>query len=106
MLNIRDLKIDPASLGTKKLLVDILPAYEYKNGQKTDNLMGHRYIVALPEHGLEKISVKIEGRQILEKPEGFAEVTFDNLEVFLYMSNGLPQIGARASAVSLVNKKP
>ena len=30
MLNIRDLKIDPASLGAKKLLVDIVPTYEYK----------------------------------------------------------------------------
>ena len=29
MLNIRDLRIDPASLGTKKLLVDVAPAYEY-----------------------------------------------------------------------------
>lgn len=32
MLNIRDLRIDPASLGSKKLLVDITPAYEYKDG--------------------------------------------------------------------------
>lgn len=32
MLNIRDLKIDPASLGAKMLLVDIAPAYAYKEG--------------------------------------------------------------------------
>ena len=36
MLNIRDLRIDPASLGAKKLLVDIVPVYEYKNNQRTD----------------------------------------------------------------------
>ena len=35
MLNIRDLRMDPASLGGKKLLVDILPAYEYKDGRRT-----------------------------------------------------------------------
>lgn len=34
MLNIRDLKIDPDSLGAKKLLVDITPAYEYKDGRR------------------------------------------------------------------------
>ena len=34
MLNIRDLRIDPASLGTKKLLVDVAPAYEYKDGKR------------------------------------------------------------------------
>jgi len=106
MLNIRDLTIDPASLGSKKLLVDITPAYEYKDNKRTDKLTGYRYVVALPEHGLEKIGVKIEGKQLLEKPEGFAEVVFDGLELFLYMSNGQPQIGARATGVSLVNKSP
>ena len=45
MLNIRDLRIDPASLGSKKLLVDITPAYEYKDGKRTDNLTGYRYTV-------------------------------------------------------------
>jgi len=30
MLNIRDLRIDPASLGRKMLLVDVMPAYEYR----------------------------------------------------------------------------
>ena len=34
MLNIRDLRIDPASLGEKKLLVEIIPSYEYKDGAK------------------------------------------------------------------------
>ena len=38
MLNIRDLRIDPASLGAKKLLVDVAPAYEYKDGKRTDTV--------------------------------------------------------------------
>lgn len=44
MLNIRDLKIDPASLGTKKLLVDITPAYKCKDGHRSDTITGYRYI--------------------------------------------------------------
>lgn len=72
MLNIRDLIIDPVSLGAKKLLVDITPAYEYKDGRRMETITGYRYIVALPEHSLEKIGVKIEGKQLLEKPEGLA----------------------------------
>ncbi len=104
MLNIRDLKIDPASLGAKKLLVDITPAYEYKDGRRLDTVTGYRYIVALPEHGLEKIGVKIEGRQLMEKPEGFAEVEFSGLEVFAYESQGKTQISAKATGVSLVKK--
>ena len=104
MLNIRDLKIDPASLGAKKLLVDITPAYEYKDGHRSDTITGYRYIVALPEHGLEKIGVKIEGRQLLEKPEGYAEVEFSGLEVFADESQGKTQISAKATGVSLVKK--
>ena len=106
MLNIRDLKIDPASLGAKKLLVDITPAYEYKDGRRSETVTGYRYIVALPEHGLEKIGVKIEGRQLLEKPEGFAEVEFSGLEVFAYESQGKTQISAKATGISLGNRKP
>ena len=106
MLNIRDLKIAPASLGAKMLLVDIAPAYAYKEGRRLDTVTGYRYIVALPEHGLEKLGVKIEGRQLLEKPEGFAEVEFSGLEVFVYESQGKAQVSARATGISLVNKKP
>lgn len=105
MLNIRDLKIDPASLGAKKLLVDIAPAYEYKDNKRTEKVTGYRYTVALPEHGLEKIGVKIEGKQLMEKPDGFAEVEFIGLEVFVYVSGGQPQVSAKATGITLANKK-
>lgn len=103
MLNIRDLRIDPACLGQKKLLVDIVPVYEYKDSKRTDTVVAYRYIVALPELRLEKLGVKIEGRQIMEKPDGFAEVEFDGLEVSAYESQGRTQITAKATGVSLVN---
>ena len=103
MLNIRNLKIDPTSLGEKMLLVDITPAYEYKDGRRLDTVTGYRYIVALPEHGLEKLGVKIDGKQLLEKPDGFAEVEFDGLEVFAYEAQGKTQVSARATGITLVD---
>ena len=103
MLNIRNLKIDPTSLGEKMLLVDITPAYEYKDGRRLDTVTGYRYIVALPEHGLEKLGVKIDGKQLLEKPDGFAEVEFDGLEVFAYEAQGKTQISARATGITLLD---
>jgi len=103
MLNIRNLKIDPTSLGEKMLLVDITPAYEYKDGRRLDTVTGYRYIFALPEHGLEKLGVKIDGKQLLEKPDGFAEVEFDGLEVFAYEAQGKTQISARATGITLVD---
>ena len=91
MLNIRDLKIDPASLGAKKLLVDIVPTYEYKDGHRTETVTGYRYIVALPDLSLEKLGVKIGGKQLMEKPDGYAEVEFSGLEVSAYESQGKTQ---------------
>jgi len=104
MLNIRDLRIDPASLGAKKLLVDVAPAYEYKDGKRTDTVTGYRYIVALPAHSLEKIGVRIDGKQLMEKPEGFVEVEFADLEVAAYESQGHVQFTAKASNISTVRK--
>lgn len=105
MLNIRDLRIDPASLGAKKLLVDITPAYEYKDGKRTDTLTGYRYVVALPEHALEKLSVKIDGKQLMDKPDGFVEVEFSGLEVSAYEIKEGVRFTAKATGIALVNRK-
>ena len=105
MINIRNLRIDNKSLGEQKLLVDVTPAYEYVGGVKSDKISGYRYVVALPAHSLEKLSVKIDGEQQLEKPEGFVEVAFSGLEVTAYESQGKTQLSAKATGISLVNKK-
>ena len=42
----------------------------------------------------------------MEKPDGYAEVEFSGLEVSAYESQGKTQISAKATGVSLVNKKP
>ena len=105
IVRIQDLIIDPRSLGEKYWLVEVSPAYEYKDNRRTDSITGYRYSIALPEKGLEKINVKIDGPQLLDTPDGFAEVKFDALEVYIYWSNGQPQVGARATGVHLVNAK-
>lgn len=104
MINIKDVRIDPASLGVKKLLVDIVPVYEYKNNQRTDNVIAHRYVVALPSHQLEKLGVKIEGKQLIDKPDGYVEVEFSGLEVSAYEYQGQTQITAKATGIRLVDK--
>ena len=106
MIKITDLVISPKSLGNKLWLVDVAPAYEYKNNQRTDNVTGYRYTVCAVEKGLEKINVRIDGPQQLEKPESYADVKFDGLEIFIYWSNGQPQVAAKATGISLVNAKP
>jgi len=99
-LKITDLVIDPRSLGNKFWLVSVSPVNEYKDNRRTDNVTGHKYFVCLPERGLEKIGIKIDGKQLMSAPEtDYVEVTFTGLEVFVYWFSGQPQVG---SGISLV----
>ena len=76
-MKITDLTIDPRSLGNKLWLVEVSPAYEYQNNRRTDTVLGYRYTVALPEKGLDKINVRIDGDKLMDAPDGYAEVRFD-----------------------------
>lgn len=104
-MKIQDLIIDPKSLGSKLWLVDVAPVYEYKDNRRTENITGYRYTVAMPEKGLDKINIKIDGKQLADKPNGYAEVSFTGLELSLYMMNNQPQIKATATGITLVNSK-
>ena len=68
-MKLTDLIVSPKSLGDKLWLVDVSPAYEYKDGKRTDTVLGYRYSVALPEKGLDKVDVRIDGQQQAEAPE-------------------------------------
>lgn len=108
MINVRDLRIDPASLGTEMLLVEIVPVYEYRDNRRTDNCTAFRYTVTLPQLRYEKLGVKIDGKQLLDLNKGFVNVEFSDLEILLYEAQGHVQISAKASGISVVDapKKP
>ena len=38
MMKLRDMWFDNACLGKKKLLVEVVPAYEYKGKERTDTI--------------------------------------------------------------------
>ena len=102
-MKVTDLIIDPKSFGSQMWLVNIEPAYAYRDNVRTNDIVGYRYVVALPEKGLEKVSVKIEGEQRIELPKMYAEVVFDGLEIFVYWANGQLVVGARAKDIHVVN---
>ena len=83
--------------------MDVIPSYAYQNGQRTDTVTGYRYTVALPDKGLDKINVRIDGDQQMDAPASFVEVRFAELEPYLYWSGGEYQLGARAKGISAVN---
>ena len=107
MLRLSDVVIDPIrTLGTGLVLVSVRPAYVYEAGRKTDEIAGYRYTVALPERGFERISVRINGSQLMQsplEPSQYAVVEFDGLELFVYFAQGQPTIGARATGIRKVS---
>lgn len=103
MLSIRDLKFDVSCLGCK-LLVDVTPVYEYKDNERTDRCVGYRYIVVLPEMRYERLGVRVDGKQLMEKPEDYAVVEFTGLELNAYDRDGRIQISAKATGIQLAEE--
>ena len=101
-MTLRDVLISNASLGKPMLLVEVVPAYEYQDKQRTDNITGYRYVICLLAHHLEKLNVRIDGPQRMEQPDGFVEVTFDDLEVRAYEAQGKVQFTAKATGIFAV----
>ena len=102
MIKLHALKIDVvATLGKRYWLTEVRPVYKYTDNKKTDEIDGYRYTIVLPERGLEKISVKIEGKKRIDTPDNYVEVDFSNLELHIYWLRGQPQIGARAKDIHL-----
>ena len=104
MIKLKDVAVDIAgTIGATTLLTNIVPRYEYVNGNKTDNIIAYRYEVALPERHLAKINVDIDGPQQMELPEGNVNVVFTDLVLYLGW-NGLSksyELRARATGIGL-----
>ena len=101
-MKVNELKIDAlASIEPNPILVDIVPSYIYENGHRTEKLSGYRYVIALPAHSLDKLSVKIESdKMLIERSEDeFPVVEFDGLEMSLYWTPTGYQVSARASGI-------
>lgn len=106
MLNLTDLIISNDSIGKKTFLVDVKPRFEYSNGKRTDKISGYGYTVVLPEKQFEKLTVKIDGDKKMDAPaDGYTDVTFENLELSIYWSQGQYAVSAKATGIHVVNGK-
>lgn len=106
MLNLSELIIDPRSVGKKLFLVGIKPVYEYKDGHRvSDEVVGFKYDIAMPEHQMEKLSVRIDGKCLMTEPESFEPVVLDGLRLSLYWTPSGHQIRATATGIKSVSGK-
>lgn len=67
-MKITDLIISPESLGKKFWLVDVSPAYEYRDNRRTDTVTGYRYAVALRKRGWKKSTSRLTASSFLNRP--------------------------------------
>lgn len=104
-MKITDLIIDPRDLGNKLWLAGVSPTYEYQNNRQTDTVLGYRCVVTLPEKGLGEINVHIGGDKLMDAPNDYTEVRFNDLEVFIYWNQSQPRMGTKATGIHLVNPK-
>lgn len=106
MLNLSELIIDPRSVGKKLFLVAVKPVYEYREGHRiSDEPIGFKYEIALPEKHMEKLSVRIDGDCQMEEPDSFLEVALDGLALSLYWTPNGYQIKATASKIRPIAAK-
>ena len=100
MFNLSELMIDPRSVGRKLFLVAVKPAYDYKDGHRiSDEPVGYKYEIALPEKHMEKLSVRIDGACQMEEPDSFQEIVLDGLKLELYWTPQGHQIRATATKI-------
>lgn len=105
MLNLSELIIDPRSVGKRLFLVNVKPVYEYRDGHRvSDEVVGFKYEIALPDKHMEKIAVRIDGKCQMDEPESFQEVTIEGLALSLYWTPTGHQIKATASNIKPVGK--
>lgn len=98
-MKITEVKIANSTVGKKLLLVDVQPYYIYKDGQRTETVEGYRYTVVMQEHAFDKLAIKIPGAQQMETPDGYVEVVFDGLELYIYWRAGSYDVGAIATGI-------
>ena len=101
-MQITKLKLNSNCLGKTMLLVDVTPYYAYSEGQRTNQIEGHRYTVVLPELGFEKLGIKVEGEKLIDKPEDAVPVAFEGLVLSIYGRAGNFDVAAKASNIKLL----
>lgn len=99
---LKNLQLDPACLGKTMYLAGVSPSYRYdENKNRTNEVEGYRYDVALVDRGFERLSVKIPGAQQVETKEGeVIPVSFEGLEVRIYVIGGELKLSASAQKIT------
>lgn len=103
----KKVRLDNRCLGKEAFLVGVRPSYAYMSDGQRGGIVGHIYEICLPEHGFDKLAVKIEGEPQIELPDGeHMPVTLADLVVRPYVGrDGRLAYSATASGIKAVQPK-
>lgn len=103
MLNLNDVLISNESLGPM-CCIKVTPVYEYKDGKKTDHVVGHKYTNVLVEKEFEKIGIQIPGEQVYVPDGSLTPINYIGLEVKAYELDHGIVFSAKAKGIEPVNR--
>ena len=103
-IKLKDVVIDTRkTVGTETpKTTGVAPKFEYKDGNKTGTILGYNYDTMFPGAKMEKLPVFIEGPALLEPPNGYYDVAFDGLELYLTWIRGEYRVAARAKGIKVL----
>lgn len=103
---IKQVVVDPATIGDRLRLCGVRPYYEYIDGQRTNNRVGYTYTVTCSALHGERLDIKIPGKQMLSEEDYDSLLKFDGLRVGIYPGyvkgqRGIDSINLKATAESV-----
>lgn len=108
-MNIKNVNLNKESLTNDggMILTEVRHAYQYKDGQRTDTVVGLKVTVALEKNHYDTLTVTVAGQMdtlssVLKKAEGPVYVDFDGFTARLYTMNGRTDVSAKADGVHVV----
>lgn len=104
-MNIQKIKFPLKEIvGEKGLLIAIAEVFEYKDGKRTDKVIGTRYDVLLQEKKYEQLSIKVMDKPIItaKELEGFEKppiVCFGEVYGKIYLLNNQIKMSVTAQTI-------
>lgn len=112
-MKIKNIKLNKENLtnGGGMILTEVRTAYEYKDGQRTDKVIGLKVTVALEKNVYDTLTVTVSNpvdalSALLDKAETSIYVDFEGFTARIYTMNGRTDVSAKADSVYVVTEDP
>lgn len=95
------------NLGGRMIATEVNHAYEYKDGERTDKVIGLRVTVAMEKNSYDTLPVTVSNpvdtlSAVLENADGPVYVDFEGFTARLYIRDNQINVSAKATAVRVV----